>query len=61
MENCVKEVKIKRIEIDSYDAHSFGEIKIYFNKKSWDVRKDGLIYTDDLFLKDFKQLLKKKI
>jgi hypothetical protein len=31
------------------DEEDFGELRVYFDKQ-WDVRKDGLIYTDSLFL-----------
>jgi hypothetical protein len=31
------------------DEEDFGELRVYFTK-DWDVRKDGLIYTDSLFL-----------
>lgn len=31
------------------EEEDFGELCVYFDK-SWDVRKDGLIYTDSLFL-----------
>ena len=31
------------------DDEDFGELRVHFDK-TWDVRKDGLIYTDSLFL-----------
>lgn len=31
------------------DEEDFGELRVHFDK-GWDVRKDGLIYTDSLFL-----------
>ncbi len=31
------------------DEEDFAELRVYFDKQ-WDVRKDGLIYTDSLFL-----------
>ncbi len=31
------------------DELDFGELRVHFDKQ-WDVRKDGLIYTDSLFL-----------
>ena len=30
----------------------FGELRVYFNTEDWDVRKDGLIYTDGGFKQD---------
>ena len=28
----------------------FGELRVYFDKASWNVNEDGLIYTDPKFL-----------
>lgn len=39
------------------DGETYGELRIYFNKKDWNIDKDGLIYTDDLFLKGLKKHL----
>ena len=34
------------------DELDFGELRVHFNKATWDTAKDGLIYTDRLFLED---------
>lgn len=39
------------------DELDFGELRVYFDTKTWDVTKHGLIYTDSDFLADLKQLL----
>lgn len=39
------------------DEEDFGELRVYFDTKSWDVNKDGLIYTDRQFEKQLKDLL----
>ena len=31
--------------------------EVYFDTKTWDVRKDGLIYTDETFLNNLKAIL----
>lgn len=36
----------------------FGELMVRFDTASWDTDKDGLIYTDDLFLKELHNFLK---
>jgi hypothetical protein len=36
----------------------FGELMVRFDTVSWDTDKDGLIYTDDLFLQELHTLLK---
>jgi len=40
------------------DERDFGELKVYFSTRSWDVRKDGLIYTDKRFIKELREFLK---
>jgi len=39
------------------DELDFGELCVYFNKKTWDVNKHGLIYTDRLFLRELRAFL----
>jgi hypothetical protein len=39
------------------DELDFGELCVYFNKKTWDVRKHGLIYTDRQFLRELRAFL----
>ncbi len=39
------------------DELDFGELRVRFNAKTWDVNKDGLIYTDSLFLEELCALL----
>jgi len=39
------------------DELDFGELCVYFNTKTWDTNKDGLIYTDPLFLKELCRML----
>lgn len=39
------------------DERDFGELRVYFNTKDWDVNVDGLIYTDKLFLSQLREFL----
>ena len=39
------------------DERDFGELRVYFNTKDWDVNKDGLIYTDGQFLDELCDFL----
>jgi hypothetical protein len=39
------------------DELDFGELRVYFNTKTWDVNTDGLIYTDKQFMRELKDLL----
>ena len=42
------------------DEQDFGELRVYFNTKTWDVNKQGLIYTDKQFMRELKELLVQK-
>jgi hypothetical protein len=42
------------------DELSFGELRVRFNTNTWDVNKDGLIYTDKQFMTELKELLTAK-
>ena len=39
------------------DEMDFGELQVYFDTKTWDVYKDGLIYTDKLFKAQLREFL----
>ena len=39
------------------DELNFGELRVQFNTKTWDVNTDGLIYTDTLFEAELCELL----
>jgi hypothetical protein len=42
------------------DEQDFGELRVYFNTATWDVNKQGLIYTDKQFMRELKELLTQK-
>lgn len=37
-------------EVRGKQGDDFGELRVYFDTRSWDVDEDGLIYTDPGFL-----------
>jgi len=39
------------------DELNFGELRVYFNTKTWDTDVLGLIYTDKQFMTELKELL----
>lgn len=39
------------------DEKDFGELRVYFNTKDWDVNVDGLIYTDRQFMLELREFL----
>ena len=63
--NAPKAIKIKKLVIE-YDNESNqddksgdgGSLKVYFNKSDWKTDRDGLIYTDQKFLKELISFLK---
>lgn len=40
------------------DEGKFGELRAYFNPLEWDVSHDGLIYTDEAWIKSFKACMR---
>jgi hypothetical protein len=56
--NVAKPVHVTDMQLGYIsDEKDFGELRVYFNTKYWDVRKDGLIYTDRLFEKELREFL----
>lgn len=45
------------VSCDKKEQNSFGELKVYFDPKKWNISKHGLIYTDNLWIKEFKEYL----
>ena len=37
---------------------TFADLRVYFDERSWSTSQQGLIYTDPLFLKELRVLLK---
>ena len=42
------------------DEGDFGELCVYFNTDTWDVERDGLIYTDSQFYEDLQEFIKQQ-
>ena len=56
--NVAKTVTITNMRLAYVnDENDFGELRVYFDTATWDVSKDGLIYTDKKFLKGLRDLL----
>jgi hypothetical protein len=48
--NVSKDVEVTDMKLGYVnDDKDFGELCVFFNTATWDVTKDGLIYTDKLF------------
>jgi len=57
--SSVSAVKILQVEL-AYcnDEGNFGELRAYFDTKNWDVATDGLIYTDKIWINEFRALMR---
>ena len=56
--NVAKAVEITGLQLAyTNDELDFGELRVRFNAATWDVNKDGLIYTDSLFKEQLCALL----
>ncbi len=56
--DVAKSVKTTKIAVPYVnDEEDFGELRVYFDRSTWDVNEDGLIYTDSLFLTMLREKL----
>lgn len=56
--NTKKAVEVTDIQLGYVsDEKDFGELRVYFNTDTWDVYKDGLIYTDRQFERELREFL----
>ena len=54
-----KAVQVLRVELaSSSDEGDFGELRAYFNTSTWDCNEDGLIYTDKVWIDEFRALMR---
>jgi hypothetical protein len=61
--NEKREVTVTKIVLDKffdYEDYKFGDLKVYFDPKTWNVNKHGLIYTDERFIRELRKLLAKR-
>jgi len=53
-----KAVQLTRIDVGYInDEEDFGELCVFFDESTWNVEKDGLIYTDSQFLAELRTAL----
>lgn len=57
---AITHLDIAYLDDESLAASSFGELRVYFDESTWDCSETGLIYTDKLWLKEFRSLLVKQ-
>lgn len=54
-----KSVRIHTMNLGYLDDDGdFGELRVYFTKKTWDIHRDGLVYTDPKWLTEFRRYLR---
>jgi len=55
--SVAKSVKVTGLNLRHDEESKYGELQVFFDTKSWDVVQHGLIYTDELFLKQLRKYL----
>jgi hypothetical protein len=61
--NTLKRVRLTKIVINieltptDDEEYMFFDMNVFFTKNSWDISKDGLIYTDKGFIQEFRNIL----
>ena len=59
--NVSKDVEVTDMKLGYVnDEQDFGELRVYFDTATWNVNKDGLIYTDSKFKQDLMQFVKQQ-
>jgi len=53
--------QLLKLHISDLDGKKYAELCVYFNLDTWNIQKDGLIYTDPLWLEELKRQLHKII
>jgi len=57
--SSVSAVRVLRVELAYInDEGDFGELRAYFDVRDWDTEQDGLIYTDPIWIGEFRALMK---
>ena len=52
-------VTVVRVELaDSYENGEYGELRAYFDTKTWNCNEVGLIYTDPRWIGEFRALMR---
>jgi hypothetical protein len=54
-----KTVSITKLDLSIMDwgNHVSGELQAYFKPTSWNTKNNGLIYTDELWIREFREAL----
>jgi hypothetical protein len=53
-----KSIRINRVAIASVsDDGEYGELRAYFDESEWNVESDGLIYSDQAWMKSFRSCM----
>ena len=59
--NVSKDVEVTDMQLGYVsDEQDFGELRVYFDTDTWNVNKDGLIYTDSKFKQDLMKFVKEQ-
>lgn len=53
-----KEVSVTGLELIHYEDCEWGELRAHFDRNTWNVYEDGLVYTDSKFIDELRVFLK---
>ena len=57
--NVQRAVKITALSIGYVnDEGDWGELRVFFNRNTWNTERHGLIYTDGQFMRELREFLK---
>jgi hypothetical protein len=55
-----RNIPVTSIEVSQIEGFGkpYGEMRVYFDTKTWNTRRDGLIYSDPMFICELRESLK---
>jgi hypothetical protein len=54
---CINRVAVASVSDSDNGEYEYGELRAYFDESEWDVEYDGLIYSDQAWLKSFRSCM----
>ena len=54
---AVRILDMRLMNVRDFDDECTGELRVYFDVNTWDVRENGLIYTDPGFAAELRKFL----
>lgn len=55
---AVRITDMRLTNVTNFSSEYFGELRVYFDTNTWDIRENGLIYTDPGFAAELRKFLR---